>query len=716
MIKKNKIIKKFGKKGSIAISQVVLLVLSIVAFSYMLGSSLPLVSTQAPGKTGEGPPPISFPKIMTDAALYLGLKELTATSNTAAKIAFDQVIAAGGTEEAAKVAAKAAAEKSAATATSPGFFESFFRPDSILDGVLNAGITAVVVAAITFLYVGISTGNWEKAGYAAARTAIGAAVGYGVAATVAALGGPAGWVAAGIISVFVWLSGFLVNDTDRQITFLCKPWQAQKGGKDCLLCNDGKFPCTEYQCKSLGTGCDLINKDSDEPRCIWKDQRDTNPPNITAWIAALPQGYNYTPLPRGQYGVEIKYGNAECLPAFQEFTFGVELDKNGYCRLEFKSTKNFSEMKNDFGGSNLYTKQHKQLMSFPGKRYLEEELKNLGLPLNITNDGKFEVYVRCESASNNVANREEFLFKFCIDPEDDTTAPIIRGFNWQDRSPISFFNENETRQVGINAYVNKPSQCKWDHEDKEYKDMENNLSCASRLINLNAQLSYTCSGNLTGLENNKENDFYFRCNDTLGNFNRESKKLTLIGTQKLYISSTEPNGTIKGASNSIQVTLKAETSAGYENGKAECSWSKTGTSGSYINKFTNTKSYKHSTNIWLGPGNYNYFIRCFDLAGNSDTKELNFTIETDTQAPAVVRAFHESNYLKIITNEKAECVYDTVKCNYNFDDGISMTTTNNKDHFTNWNTNLNFYIKCKDEYGNQPDPNQCSIEARPSNL
>jgi hypothetical protein len=692
--------RKIGKKGGIAAGEIILLMLSIIAFSYMLGSSVPSVKA------------FGLPNRASSDAAFKQAEALAKTANAASDKAYQSALAAGSTEEEAIQAGEEAADKIMAGETSPGFWDRFFKPSGIGQGLLNAGITAAVVAAITYLYVGITTGNWEKASYAAARTGAGAAVGYGVAVAVAALGGPAGWVSAAIISVFIYLSKYLERETDRQVSFICKPWQAPKGGKDCLSCNEGKFPCTEYQCRSLGTGCNLINKDSSEPRCIWKDQNDLNPPKITAWVDALKEEYRYDPLPQGKYGVEIKYDSQECLPAFQEFTFGVELDKDGYCKWDFQSTKNFSLMANDFGGENLYIKQHIQLMSFPGKRYLEEELKKRGKPYNITY-GNFEVYVRCESASNNVANREEFLFKFCVDPKNETTAPIIRGFNWEDGKAIAHFNETEAHEVGVQAYVNKPAQCRWDHEDKEYKNMENNLSCANQTLNLNAQLSYTCSGKLTGLENDKANKFYFRCNDTLGNFNKESKSLTLIGTQQLYIRSAEPdNTTIKGASDSINVTLKAETSAGYEEGKAECYYSNTGTSGSYA-KFTHTNSHIHSTERWLNSGNYSYFIRCFDSAGNADTKKITFSLETDTQSPAVVRAFHDGSSLKIITNEPAQCVYYTKDCLYNFDDGINMTTIDGKEHTTNWNTLLNFYIKCRDTYGNEPGPSECSIRVRP---
>jgi len=364
-------------------------------------------------------------------------------------------------------------------------------------------------------------------------------------------------------------------------------------------------------------------------------------------------------------------------------------------------------MSYDFGERNLYMKQHTQQMTFMGVANLERE------GIILTNDGELEFYVRCEAATNGKANRDEFIFKFCIDKGPDTTSPEIRGFNWIDGAPIAYFEEGDSREVDVQVYVNEPAQCKWGWEDKSYDNMENNLTCPDKLENFNAQLSYTCSGKLTSLENNKENKFFFRCNDTFGNVNIQSRTLTLIGTQLLFISSVEPNATtIKGATDIIKITLEAETSAGYEQGKATCEYSTTDTSGSYV-LFSDTDSHQHSTNVWLGPGNYNYFIMCVDFAGNSDTREISFTIETDTVPPVVVRIFRDGLNLKIITSEEATCVYDNKDCLYDFDDGIGMTTSDDKVHSIAWDSNKNSYIKCQDEFGNQPAPQSCSITVRP---
>jgi len=707
---KRKIIKKKVKEG-LAISEILLLITSIIAFSYVLGSSFSVVSAAVTPPSNATKPTEKLPSYLGHLA-FLGQGY---SLSRAFKEDYEKMGAgAPATTPAAGEAAKKAVEEAAGKG---GFFEKIWQKlthpfaktakGGMGGPLIFAGIAVVIIAGWTYFSILHKTGDPARAAEAALRVGIGAGVGVGVYAGLVALNvlGPAGWLATGFVILGAWASKFLKREQDRQITFTCKPWQAQAGGANCESCNNQDFPCTEYQCKSLGTGCEIINKDTDEPRCIWKDPQDVNPPVIQPWKNALTTGYKYVPLV-GKYGVEIKYENEECLPAFQPFTFGVELDKDGYCRIEFQRTGNFSAMGYDFGEENLYMKQHTQQMTFMGVANLERE------GINLTNGGEFEFYVRCEAATNGKANRDEFIFKFCIDKGPDTTSPEIRGFNWVDGAPIAYFGENEPREIDVQVYVNEPAQCKWSHEDKNYENMENNLTCPSSLINYNAQLSYTCYGKLTGLENSRQNKFFFRCNDTFGNVNIQSKALTLIGTQQLVISGVEPNATtIKNSTNEIKVILKAQTSAGYKQGEATCYYSNTGTSGSYI-LFSNTNSYIHSTNIWFGPGDYNYFIRCIDLAGNSDTKKISFVVETDTSAPIVVRVFREGQNLKIITDEEAICVYDNKDCLYDFDDGIKMTD-DGKVHFTGWNIDKNFYIKCQDEFGNYPVPQSCSIIARP---
>ncbi len=533
----------------------------------------------------------------------------------------------------------------------------------------------------------------------------------------------AGWSAAGplgigigIITAFYTLWRSTLRVDQRAVFFDCKPWQSQTGGADCEECNDGEFPCTEYKCKSLGQSCELLNE-GDNARCIYNNSRDTRAPTIIARNdSLLSADYSYDPLPAAATnGVEIKYKGG-CLPSFESFTYGIELDKTGLCKIEDRTTDSFSNMMLPFG-SGGWERNHTQLMYFPGQAQEGEEGAEL------PGGGNYEYYVRCQSVNGN-SNVGEFLFKFCIDPDADTFEPKIQGFNLLDRTPIKYFDEDEEHETQVTIYVKEPLSntnggCKWSHSNKEYKDMEGIMASCSdapgEVTTFNAQISYTCSGTLTGLQNDKENKFYFRCNDSSGNVNTVSKELTLVGSRPLVIDSVGPSDeTIKGSSEMVQISLEARTSAGYETGKADCYYSDTGDYNDYT-KFTNTRSHEHSDDsVYLPEGTYTYYIQCFDMAGNVEIETIEFEVETDFEAPSVVRVYHEGGDLKLVTSEAASCVYYDKSCNYDFDNGVTMTSdAEGIIHSTAWDTDNNLYVKCKDLIGEGNQPRDCSIIVRP---
>jgi hypothetical protein len=87
----------------------------------------------------------------------------------------------------------------------------------------------------------------------------------------------------------------------------------------------------------------------------------------------------------------------------------------------------------------------------------------------------------------------------------------------------------------------------------------------------------------------------------------------------------------------------------------------------------------------------------------------------DTSPPIVVRVYkdEESNTLKIITDETADCVYSNTNCDYIFDQGTPIDSSDQIEHNIDWDISKDFYIKCKDQYGQIPPEKECSIIARP---
>jgi hypothetical protein len=535
-----------------------------------------------------------------------------------------------------------------------------------------------------------------------------------------------GWQAGAIgIGMLIWVYYKTYEEiSTKNITFSCESWQAPTGGEYCEECNkQGILPCSEYQCISLGQSCQLLNKGTGEEKCAWVNRDDVEVPIITPWKEVLTVGYDYKPdntISPPDRGVKIVNTETSdgCLKAFSPLSFGITVNEPAQCRIDYIRKDSFDNMNYNFGGTSLFKYNHSEIMNFPGKENAEAE------NLTLRNNGEFGMYVRCQDKNGN-KNIGNFVFKFCIEEGPDTTPPLIITTNVLDGMPIAY---NQSTLENFIVYVNEPAQCRWSKTDQDYENMENDFSCSSSIREMNAQMVYECKTTLTGLKDKQENKFYFRCKDKPKspeqdrNVNSESYPFTLIGTRPLYINSIKPNGTIKDSTEIVEIKLEVETSAGYKEGDSTCYYSEScykegGSSeeGSYTAFYyeNESSSHSHSQKLNLGEGTYECFVKCVDLGGNSDTKKTEFKVETDENAPIVVRIYQEENYLKLITNEESECVYDTSGCDYLFEDGISFSTLDNFAHFTEWNLDVNYYIKCQDAYGNCPMPNECSIIAKP---
>jgi hypothetical protein len=739
MNKKNKqIIKK-----NISAFEIFILVASILAFSYFVGNEFKFVSATnatseetpstlqtagtAAGTTlllgGEGTPAETAAAAVT-STLPVPAEGVAETITTGTELTAEgesYLAGTAATGEQAKAATAAAAKAAAAEKAKGTFFTRLMGSKEAILG--NAVIAFAIwgVFKLISLIPGVDSetiealGEYLSIGYgvgAGAYVIFNSLFGTGSATFLTGLQfGLVGLIAAGIIFIF-----FYQKEKIDAVQFICNPWQPAKGGgadgrDDCTQCNNGQLPCTKYKCQSLGLNCELLNEGTSSEICIWNHRDDILPPTISSWKEALPEGYSYTPdsarLPPDK-GVIIKANTADgCVPPFTKLTYGVSLDKPGTCRIDTNRTDNFDKMRVTL--SDGYFIYNHTILSFPAGLVDEN---NTGI--SVSTGGTYETYVRCQS-KNGYSNVGTFVFKYCVQKQPDTTAPSIELVNPSNNMPIQFGSVSKV----VDVYTNKPANCKWSHTDQSYNDMPETMSCSQNVLDINANMLYHCSTNLTGLKDGATNTFYFRCKSLLTNestgTNPTSYKYTMIGTRKLVIDSISPaDGTeLKDSTQSIKVILDVKTSAGYKDGEATCSYSDTsGTGGKYV-LFANTNSYESTQELWLDTGSYDYTIKCCDLGGNCETKTTSFRVETDSSSPAVIRAYNDASQLKIATNEDAVCVYDTTSCSYNFEDGLAMTSGDDRTHSTGWDINKVFYIKCKDSYGNLPSPDQCSFIARP---
>ncbi|MEK6926915.1 MAG: hypothetical protein AABX11_00635 [Nanoarchaeota archaeon] len=517
----------------------------------------------------------------------------------------------------------------------------------------------------------------------------------------------------GITFVAVTVVAFLFlysKEKTQTVTFTCLPWAPKLGGAECTKCNDNpETPCSEYRCKSLGQACDLVNKGTIEERCVWIARGDVTSPTITPWNEPLSDGLKYTPLPKDATrptarGVAIYKQDGSCLDAFTKLTFGVLTNEPAQCKLDY-AIKNYSQLQFYFGESNYFLYNHTQNMKLPSPNN-----SAVASPL-FKNDGTMTLYLRCQDANGNT-NDDAYAIEFCVDKAADTTAPLIESFTVESGKPVRYNIDNFT----IGAETNEPAQCKWSRSDKPYDDMENTMSCSMDPTDINGNMNYPCTGSLTGIKNNVENKFYFRCKDEAGNMMTQGKELILLGSQPLNILEVKPNETITGSTNVVTVDIEVITDDGAEEGKATCYYNNSLTQ-DFI-EMSETENYMHKQPLDLVSGNYTYNIKCIDAGGNVATKDTSFTVFSDTFAPRVTRVYKDQA-LKVVTDEDAQCYYSKQSCNYVLNEGLKMSYANANsadESYAPWEPGSTYYVKCVDEYGNMPAPNSCSVVVSPKGI
>lgn len=588
-----------------------------------------------------------------------------------------------------------------------GAGESFLGGFGNLGGAIVNGLGAIAssyTANRLFSYIADqidANGPWTIA-----LEGLGAGAGaFAYLTWIAGVTGPVGWIAAGVAVLLAVIFGETVEEQGAVI-FYCRPWDAQTGGQHCEECNIQEVPCSEYQCKSLGQACEFIPSDETRegaPFCFHNNSNDIDPPVIMPNSDVLSVDHTYenpasvSPPDRGTKIINTD-DTQGCLSPFQNITFGVKLDEPAKCRISFERRPSYNEMSSSFGKSGM-DYNHTITLVIPEINTSQGQ------------DNQIFAYVRCQDANGN-ANPANYVFQMCVQEGPDINPPLIYGTSIENKSRIAY----NVTSAPVDFYINEPSNCKWSFTSgRTYDTMENNMSCSTRPQDINARLSYTCSSNLTGIRQNEDTHYYVKCQDVSPrlNTNVQDYVYSLTGSRALSIVSASPNNTvIRDSTSPATVTLKARTIGGTYDGSALCYYSNTGVEGSYI-IFDNSSSTEHSTNIYLYSGLYNYFIRCHDGGGNSDRSLINFSVQIDSEAPLISRAYYEEGSMKIITSEEAECKFSTESCEYNFDDGVNFNSIGGFNHKIGWQTESDLYIKCQDIYGNRPaSPNECSIIVR----
>jgi len=179
----------------------------------------------------------------------------------------------------------------------------------------------------------------------------------------------------------------------------------------------------------------------------------------------------------------------------------------------------------------------------------------------------------------------------------DTAAPIISG--------IQPSGEIVIATTTIACVTNEAAACKYDIADTDYDSMENLLSGTGTSHTRSAVLS--SAGNYI---------YYVRCKDAAGNKNIVSAKLTFsyapIKIEGPAVSNLSPSGQIY--QNTVALAAVTDKSS-------ECRYATVDTDFDLMeNKFSTGDGLDQQAIVTLPEfGDYSYYVRCKDAAGNKDS-------------------------------------------------------------------------------------------------
>jgi len=244
----------------------------------------------------------------------------------------------------------------------------------------------------------------------------------GIMAVSAGIPGP-GWIAGGVTAaVMGFWTAFTHQDYSREVfVYDVQGWQPPVGGEHCYECNDLKYGCSEYQCNTFGTACELINEGSDDERCVWANEDDIKPPEISS-LDNLDEGFSYSPsnkVDSPNRGVDLLYEGG-CIDPFTSVKFAVKTDEPAQCKLDVKRNP-FENMSSSMNEGSRFTENHTMEIpasAIPSASALEE----IGWSVDAGKDYSF--YISCRDYNGNVAPYH-FVVNFCVDDGPDTSPPII---------------------------------------------------------------------------------------------------------------------------------------------------------------------------------------------------------------------------------------------------------------------------------------------------
>ncbi|MBU2576786.1 MAG: hypothetical protein KKF50_03620 [Nanoarchaeota archaeon] len=481
-------------------------------------------------------------------------------------------------------------------------------------------------------------------------------------------------------------------------TFTCKPWQPPVGGSDCTNCNNDPLrPCSNYRCESLGAGCEIVNKGTEEEMCD-SGEDDGMPPSLGPSLETISDNEMYSNV--GENGFDLTSKNGGCIPAYTPIEFGIVTNELAQCKFDIEMVE-YEEMDYDLGGNN-YIYDHKTIFTLPDPSH--------GQSQGLDWEGDLTFYIKCRDRFGH-ETPEFYTVDMCVIEGPDNAAPLIRRFDPIDNTLFRF----GTTQANISIITNELATCRWSFGDVAYGNMENEMVCADVLNSPSSTQGYVCTDTLELVDTT--NTYYIRCMDQpwlegtadVGdrNPNQESTLYRLrVPEEMIGIEKISPDSDFESPTAQTEIELKVRTINGGE--EHTCSYSFSGYT-NMVEMFETGTVGTHVQPLKRPAGTDKIYIECVDESGDSVQGSTEFRIIHDTSTPQIARVWQIGNTLHLITVENSECVYSTENCNFKWEDGTS--TQGGEEHTISVIPGKKYHIKCKDAFENAPLGCSISVHA-----
>jgi hypothetical protein len=309
--------------------------------------------------------------------------------------------------------------------------------------------------------------------------------------------------------------------------------------------------------------------------------------------------------------------------------------------------------------------------------------------LVLASDKEYKYYIRCTDTKGN-RNEVDYLVSFKTKKGIDRGVPVITGTSIKNGAVVA----SNANNLLVDFFLNEPAICRYDVSDKSYDIMRNQTACTDEFDEV--PLIYSCSAAFSGLKKGL-NNYYFRCRDLSNNTNSQSYLFGLVKSDVLNIDIVDPSPKDLVYVNDITLALK--TSGGSDNGKSICRYSESDEAYESMNEFKVTDSSNHlQSQTNLRRGNYEYFVKCRDSAGNEEGEKVKFRIVLDRRGNEIISVYKDSSRLYVILNVESNCEYDSKE--FAFGNGNKMDGDRSTVHTASLNLN-EYHIKCEDSAGNE---------------